>query len=227
MAQIGLLITRVSHHWVNATCIPTRRKMRSEEATLRYLKRHMSIPVLDMSAYDTDIDGAVGGAWMIMELINGENASSIWESLSHKQKYKLSLAVGDQYQNMLSLRFNAIGSIDASKRCFFIGPMLLLQEETGDSHYRHHPHPIGLPTRATYVRSTDEISCSSDLAMDKTLITLDHPDFSIHNIIVRSDDPTVTTGIIDWEGAHIVPIWATNPTFMWPIFAPPEEQDHF
>ncbi|PBK85585.1 hypothetical protein ARMGADRAFT_1129110 [Armillaria gallica] len=49
----------------------------------------------------------------------------------------------------------------------------------------------------------------------------------MQNIIVRSDDPTVIAGIIDWEGARTIPMWATNPRFMWPIFLPQEEQQHF
>ncbi|KAK0229382.1 hypothetical protein EDD85DRAFT_776368, partial [Armillaria nabsnona] len=58
-------------------------------------------------------------------------------------------------------------------------------------------------------------------------IVLDHIDFSMQNIIVRSDDPTIIAGIIDWEGARTVHMWATNPRFMWPIFSPQEEQQHF
>lgn len=49
----------------------------------------------------------------------------------------------------------------------------------------------------------------------------------MQNIIVRSGDPTVLAEIIDWEGARTVPMWATNARFMWPIFLPQEEQEHF
>lgn len=48
----------------------------------------------------------------------------------------------------------------------------------------------------------------------------------MQNIIVRSGDPTVLAEIIDWEGARTVPMWATNPRFMWAIFSPQEEQQH-
>ncbi|KAK0197623.1 hypothetical protein F5146DRAFT_921798 [Armillaria mellea] len=51
-------------------------------------------------------------------------------------------------------------------------------------------------------------------------IVLDHIDFSMQNTIVGSDDPTVISGIIDWEGAHTAPMWATNPRFIWPLFSP-------
>ncbi|KAK0237342.1 hypothetical protein EDD85DRAFT_770794 [Armillaria nabsnona] len=57
-------------------------------------------------------------------------------------------------------------------------------------------------------------------------IILYHTDFSMQNIIVCSDDPTVIVGIIDWEGTCTVPMWATNRCFQWPIFSPFEEQHH-
>ncbi|KAK0237347.1 P-loop containing nucleoside triphosphate hydrolase protein [Armillaria nabsnona] len=49
----------------------------------------------------------------------------------------------------------------------------------------------------------------------------------MQNVIVCLDDPTVIMGVIDCEGEHTVPMWATNPCFQWPIFSPFEEQHHF
>ncbi|KAK0186891.1 hypothetical protein F5146DRAFT_936547, partial [Armillaria mellea] len=98
-------------------------------ATLRYLKKQTSMPVPNVFAYDPDIDGEVGGAWMTMEIVDDEDASSIWETLSNEQKHKLCLAIGDQYSNILSLRFDAIGSMYESEGQIFIGPMVTT--ETG------------------------------------------------------------------------------------------------
>ncbi|KAK0471871.1 hypothetical protein IW261DRAFT_1317660, partial [Armillaria novae-zelandiae] len=91
---------------------------------LRYLKKHRSVPVPDVFAYDLDIDGQVGGAWMIMEIVDGMNASLIWETLTSKQKHKLCLAIGDLYSSLLSLRFNSIGSMHESEGRLFIGPLV-------------------------------------------------------------------------------------------------------
>ncbi len=63
------------------------------------------------------------------------------------------------------------------------------------------------PTHQSHVQSTiNDIKSSTDLATDKTSIVLDHNDFSMQNIIVRSDDPTVIAGIIDGEGARTIPM---------------------
>lgn len=37
--------------------------------------------------------------------------------------------------------------------------------------------------------------------------TLLHPDFHFSNILVSRDDPTVVTGVVDWEFAAVVPFW--------------------
>src|ERR1700735_5853801 len=37
---------------------------------------------------------------------------------------------------------------------------------------------------------------------------LSHPDFHFSNILVSQQDPTVVTGIVDWEFASILPLWA-------------------
>ncbi|KAK0471862.1 hypothetical protein IW261DRAFT_829889 [Armillaria novae-zelandiae] len=192
---------------------------------------------------------------MIMEIVDGLNASLIWETLTSEQKHKLCLAIGDLYSSLLSLRFDSIGSMHESEGRLFIGPLVttetgididaapdpdkcgpfldaahwLVATAKGDTRFALPPSSQFHNTaHQSYVCSIiDDINCSTDLAADKTPIVLDHRDFSMQNIIVRSDDPTVIAGIIDWEGARTVPIWATNPRFIWPIFAPTEEKDHF
>jgi hypothetical protein len=37
--------------------------------------------------------------------------------------------------------------------------------------------------------------------------TLSHPDFHFSNILVSHDDPTVVTGVVDWEHAAVLPLW--------------------
>ncbi|KAJ7086483.1 kinase-like domain-containing protein [Mycena belliarum] len=37
---------------------------------------------------------------------------------------------------------------------------------------------------------------------------LRHPDFSLSNIMVREDDPSIITAVLDWECASTAPIWA-------------------
>ncbi|KAK0197624.1 hypothetical protein F5146DRAFT_921390, partial [Armillaria mellea] len=93
-------------------------------ATLQYLKRHTSIPVPDVLVYHPDSDNRVGGAWMIMETVDGNAAASVWEYLTREQKHKLTFAMSDIYSTILSLRFDMIGSFYEDRGSFFIGPIV-------------------------------------------------------------------------------------------------------
>ncbi len=120
---------------------------------------------------------------------------------------------------MPALRFNAIESIYADRRHFFIGPMVTIEisaaHDTAPDANKCGPHitpadwlvafaqgdtkfalppssEYRIPTHQSYVLSTvNDIKSSSDIAADQTPIVLDHINFSLQNIIVRSDDPTV------------------------------------
>lgn len=48
---------------------------------------------------------------------------------------------------------------------------------------------------------------------------LRHVDLQFHNIIVDISDPTVIKGVIDWEGAMIVPLWSLRPEFLMSVDA--------
>ncbi|SJK96889.1 uncharacterized protein ARMOST_00137 [Armillaria ostoyae] len=105
MGQAGLIFVRVSH-CVDEKCRPMKSKMPSEVAPLRYLKRHTSILVPDALVYDSDSDNGVSGPWMIMDALDGGAAVSVWDSLTREQKHEFTLAMGDMYSSILSLRFN-------------------------------------------------------------------------------------------------------------------------
>ncbi|KAF8487655.1 kinase-like domain-containing protein [Gautieria morchelliformis] len=47
-----------------------------------------------------------------------------------------------------------------------------------------------------------------------------HVDLGAHNIMVDNDDPTIITGVIDWEGACVVPLWSILPRFSDRLRAP-------
>lgn len=57
-------------------------------------------------------------------------------------------------------------------------------------------------------------------------IVLSHIDYSLHNILVDRDDPTRVIAVVDWEGACTVPMWAANPSFLWPFLLSNEKVSH-
>ncbi|KAF9002536.1 kinase-like domain-containing protein [Cyathus striatus] len=40
--------------------------------------------------------------------------------------------------------------------------------------------------------------------------TLAHPDYHFNNVLVSESDPSVITGIVDWEYAAVLPLWYTH-----------------
>ncbi|KAK0462218.1 hypothetical protein IW261DRAFT_1528235 [Armillaria novae-zelandiae] len=104
--------------------------MRSEVATMRYVKEHTTIPVPDILFYDPDWDRKVGGEWMLMRYIDGINPAHLWRTLTDDQWETLCTSIADIWSQLMCLRFKFIGSIyeqqDESERQYFIGPMAYL-----------------------------------------------------------------------------------------------------
>lgn len=80
--------------------------------------------------------------------------------------------------------------------------------------------PVGPRCLASQKAIIEELS-SSDILPDAesaaaSVFGLEHVDYSPHNILIDRNDPTHIMGVLDWEGARTVPMWAMNPSFQWP-----------
>ncbi|KAK0493472.1 hypothetical protein EDD18DRAFT_1108252 [Armillaria luteobubalina] len=231
-------------------------KMRSEVATIRYVKEHTSIPVPDILVYDPDWDRKVGAEWMLMKYIDGISPANLtddqWESLCP--------SVADIWSQLLRLRFKSIGSIyeqqDESEKRYFIGPMTYIPDSGSigspeastsgpfsstrewlvavakgklDS-TRRIPADFDYEQAQKWQETAIDVVQKSSLldadTLDHEQIVLDHIDFSLHNILVDREDPTRVVAVLDWEGARTVPMWAANPVFRWPLFLPESKVDH-
>jgi hypothetical protein len=108
------------------------------------------------------------------------------------------------------------------------GPFMSMREwlqaiARGDLDYprdptKSYPHP-DISTRIQ--SQLDDIKRSDTLLQTVesepfSAITLEHVDFSPHNIIVNRENPAIIAAIIDWEGARTVPMWSLNPAWQWP-----------
>ncbi|KAJ7094702.1 hypothetical protein B0H15DRAFT_830573, partial [Mycena belliarum] len=86
-------------------------KLASEVATMQYVKERTAIPIPRIYFYDEDADGKVGGAWMLMEYVNGDDLQYHWQTMSRAQKQSICCSIADYWNQLLSLRFDAIGSL--------------------------------------------------------------------------------------------------------------------
>ncbi|TFK49168.1 hypothetical protein OE88DRAFT_478242 [Heliocybe sulcata] len=213
-------------------------KMRSEIATIKYLREHTKIPVPDVVYYDDDKDGSIGAEWMAMEYVEGNRLLGIWADLSPEQRTAAAVSIADVERQLLSLRFDSIGSLYDGGR---VGPMTFLPsnnsgdtappDETkcgpfasiqewlvavalGELEYK-----TSLATtaekeahRAATVRSLRSTTVFDDPAVqDLCAVALHHIDLTPGNIIVDPRDPARIVGVIDWEGAKTVPLFAIRP----------------
>jgi Phosphotransferase enzyme family len=102
-------------------------KVRSEVATLDYIKRHTNIPVPDVIAYDSSSSNALGFEWILMEKISGEPISNIWRGLSDSSKAAITRKIASYVLQMRkNCLFHEIGALyrDADNEEFTIGPIV-------------------------------------------------------------------------------------------------------
>ncbi|KIK55660.1 hypothetical protein GYMLUDRAFT_62419 [Collybiopsis luxurians FD-317 M1] len=74
------------------------------------------------------------------------------------------------------------------------------------------------------IRSSHDLESSRQWSASQ--LSIEHVDFSTHNVLVSRTDPTVILTVLDWEGARIVPMWAMNPSFRWPHSSDELENKH-
>ncbi|KAK0458189.1 uncharacterized protein EV420DRAFT_384397 [Desarmillaria tabescens] len=87
----------------------------SEAATLRFLKcKNLSIPVPTPICYDDDLDGRVGGAWIVTSFVKGDILANRIHDLTQTDLQNLRTALEHVYIKILQTtgtEFAAIGSI--------------------------------------------------------------------------------------------------------------------
>ncbi|TFK50977.1 hypothetical protein OE88DRAFT_1735702 [Heliocybe sulcata] len=215
--------------------------MRSEIATIKYVRKYTMVPVPDVLAYDADEDGAVGGEWMIMEFVDGVPLDEVWRGMSNRNRYQVALSIAGCLARLIELRFSHIGSLYEDEGGFRVGAMTFLPSKnvfhTG-APVETQCGPFDSPkdwllatarrrleftskrelTQAQRARMNQVIS---DLLSDPALklcgssrmsaIALEHVDLGPSNILVDPANPDRVLAIIDWEGARTVPLWAIQP----------------
>ncbi|KAH7869908.1 uncharacterized protein C8R40DRAFT_1176228 [Lentinula edodes] len=214
-------------------------KMPSEIATMRYLKDHSTIPIPTIHGYDADADRHVGGTWLVMEYVWHTLTTTQREQLA------LSLA-DLWSQLMLQTFNQIGSLYECPEGQFAVGPMTFLPsknhyaiappdrakcgpfntakewlEATARQELAYRLSLSPQPDASSRINSVlDLIRVSEDLESsikwEASRLSIEHVDYSTHNVLVSPVDPTKIMAVIDWEGARIVPMWAMNPAFRWP-----------
>ncbi|KAL0958433.1 hypothetical protein HGRIS_000575 [Hohenbuehelia grisea] len=249
------VIARVSIN--NSDHLSLARKMRSEVATMQWIRANTDIPVPAVLFACTNPVNPVGAAYMIMQKLPGHALGKVWDEISQTQKDTIIAQLARfNVTLMKSGSFKQIGSMVPTNGGISIGPLIpspiswfFRRDPTLDNGpwNSEQEYLLACVSRELQWIATHQDKLAAVWANDATnpgedttvadyttllqrlqaeiprLEGLDdsygqlgpfvirHPDLSLGNILVRDDDPTVITGIIDWEGSYTAPLWAMTP----------------
>ncbi|EPQ52147.1 hypothetical protein GLOTRDRAFT_140571 [Gloeophyllum trabeum ATCC 11539] len=228
-------------------------KMKSEIATIKYVREHTNIPVPEVLLHDSDEDGSVGAEWMVMEYVNSLPLSQMWFSMSEDQRQGAVQGIAGVFHQLLGLRFDKIGSLYENEEAkIHVGPMTfmpsnntrdtappnpakcgpfesikqwLLALAAGDLNFEstNVDEPVEAERRAAVIEDITSTTIFEDESLKEfCAIVLEHVDLKVNNFLVDPEDPTKILGVIDWEGARTVPLFAIQPRWYTPLGTPPE-----
>jgi len=101
-------------------------KVRSEVATLDYIKRRTTIPVPAVIAHNSSSDNELGFEWILMEKVPGVQLSDSWPSLSDTTKSSITREIASYILQMRKhCLFHEIGGLyHSTEDEFILGPIV-------------------------------------------------------------------------------------------------------
>lgn len=162
--------------------------------------------------------------WSEILELRFDSIGSLYESDDSPERYHIGPMTrlpSNNYFTIATPEFHKCGPFSSAKEW-------LLALARRDLDYTSSLHKPESPERVKQVihdilESTDLIASGNS---PSSALKLEHIEFSRHNIIVDRDDLTRIVGIVDWEGARVVPMWAMNPNFHSPRESDKMEEQH-
>ncbi|TRM64034.1 hypothetical protein BD626DRAFT_536706 [Schizophyllum amplum] len=177
-------------------------KLRSEAATMQYVRAHTTIPVPDILVLSDDPENGVGAQYVVMGRAPGAPLDTLWPVLSEEHKR----AVLDQIANALAqlarLRFDQIGSLHANGT---VGPLIYARGQRDTD--RVEAHAMG-PFRDTLTWLEAYLGVIGALAehLQPELAGARDANLMFTNPTVTGEAPRLT-GVLDWEYAQTGPLY--------------------
>ncbi|KAM5349652.1 hypothetical protein ACJ41O_006157 [Fusarium nematophilum] len=202
-------------------------KEESEIATIRYLKKHTSIPVPEIYYQDLHHDNEVGAAFVFMEKLPGRHLYKSWDDLSLDHKKVALEEIASIVTQFAALHFNQIGCLTDSG----IGPIVSPCYESPQGPFNSildylqsfvSPDSVESPQLADLFKEIRSELASFIYQNNANFLnapfSMIHADFDAQNMLfIDSQDGSGPrlTGLIDFEFAH------TGPSYFlydYPIF---------
>jgi aminoglycoside phosphotransferase (APT) family kinase protein len=93
-------------------------KTASEVATLQFVRKHTSIPVPRVIAFDSSADNELGFEWILMTKLPGVALKSLWEfpELAWDSRVQLTKTLAGYVKQLTSFKFSLMGNLYPSSR---------------------------------------------------------------------------------------------------------------
>ncbi|KAK4613468.1 hypothetical protein CLAFUW4_09198 [Fulvia fulva] len=208
-------------------------RLQVDIATMKYIRKHTSIPVPEVFAYDLSPDNEVGAPYILMSYIHGTSAMELSQARGYdlQKDEKFWQGVADIQMQLASLHFDKIGCIyqDSSSDSFTIGPDVVTglgpwdDAETFWSDLAQHYLQNVMAAGTAAAGQDDDDDEEGDEAEPFQLppqfanfpaliqmlskerpFRLTNRDFGIHNLLVN--DAFEIVGLIDLDGVMAAPV---------------------
>lgn len=100
-------------------------KVESEVATMEFVRRHTTIPVPRVYAYDSSCNNAVGPAFILLEYVKSVRYYDVQDDLTDGQQRDIGKHVAGR---LCRLSFDKIGSLYLRDEGFVLGPLSMRQQ---------------------------------------------------------------------------------------------------
>ncbi|KAI7491133.1 hypothetical protein KC357_g1845 [Hortaea werneckii] len=200
--------------------------LESEQATVRYLKKHSSLPVPETYLVNNNPSHVVGTTFVLQERLPGQSLSKIYDDLSIEHKLVAISQMGEAIANLSRLHFPAIGSL---KEHGEVGPLqnYVYDDEPGRNPTGPH-HTLKdfmfsflsadggqfAAARALFPAVKENLEpLLAEHAQNPILNPpwrLIHVDFNWQNVLFQQDEssgPPRLSGVIDWDCSFTGPVY--------------------
>lgn len=192
----GVAVYRIDKHTVVKLSDAPRL---SEAEAMRFVRTKTSLPV--PKVYDAYVDEVTGRGVILMEYIEGDALSDVWDSLELGPQQKIVVQLRAYMAELHSIKGNFIGSVDKSP-CE--DPIFCAEPGNFGPYNSEAAFNEGLIKAMNVAKPgsyADQLA-KFVRALPRHDIVLSHADFSPRNILVRGDR---VVAILDWEMAGFYP----------------------
>lgn len=202
-------------------------KEESEIATMRYVRKHTTLPVPEIYYHDLSPYNDVGAPFTLLEKLPGQHLYKTWDDLSLEHKKKALSEVASIVVQLSSLHFDKIGCLTEDG----LGPVINQGLEPGQGPFHSTLGYLKAFVSADRTEDSEladalrEVQKVLDVFMSENEIAtlqppfaMIHADLDAQNMLFM-DAPDgsgpMLTGLIDWEWAHSGPKYFL---YDYPIF---------